>query len=190
MTDEQTVAIRSAETVRNHCDGDTKASFSFFATIIAEGTKLPSILIAKGKTDRCDKQLGRHDSYCHEIWNSPSGWSTTPLMSQYVKWLRRQIPEEPLCLMVDQYQTHTAPGIQAEAENLGIEIIWVPRSGTGRYQPLDRRTFGAFKSKGKAKWRRCFNDHYGANCTREIAAELLPESWNELSDSGVTASWD
>jgi hypothetical protein len=72
---------------------------------------------------------------------------------------------------------------------LGIEIIWVLRGGTWRYQSLDRRTFAALKSKGKAKWRRYFNDHYGTSCTRGIAAELLLESWNELSDSAVTASW-
>jgi hypothetical protein len=94
--------------------------------------------------------------------------------------------------MMDQYGTYTAPEIQAEAESLGIEIIWVPRGGTGGYQLLDHRTFGALKSKGKgkAKWRRYFNDHHGTSCTRGIAAELLLESWNELSDSVVTASWD
>jgi hypothetical protein len=92
--------------------------------------------------------------------------------------------------MMDQYKTHTATEIQAEAESLGIEIFSGPRGGTGRYQPLDRRTFGALKSQGRAKWGRYFNDHYGTSCMREIAAELLLESGNELSDSVVTASWD
>jgi hypothetical protein len=66
----------------------------------------------------------------------------------------------------------------------------VPRDGTGRYQPLDRRIFGALKSKGKAKWRRDFNDHYGAGCTKAMRAQLLLESWNDLSESVVTAGWD
>jgi hypothetical protein len=92
--------------------------------------------------------------------------------------------------MMDQCRTHTATEIRAEAESLGIEIISVPRGGTGRDQPLDRRTFGALKSKGKAKWRYYFNNHDGTSRMRVIAAELLLESWNELSDSVVTASWD
>jgi hypothetical protein len=172
MADDETVAIRGAETVSHFCDGDRKANFSFFATITAEGTKLPLILIAKEKTDCCHKQLRRHDSYCHEIWHSPRGWSTISLMSQYVNWLRRQIPDESLCLMINQYRTHTVTEIQAEGESLAIEIIWIPRGGIGRYQPLDRGTFSALKSQGKAKWRRYFNDHYGTSCTREITAEL------------------
>jgi hypothetical protein len=92
--------------------------------------------------------------------------------------------------MMDQYRTDIATEIQAEAESLGIEIIPVLRGGTGRYQPLDRRTFGALRSQGKAKWRRYFNDHYGTSSVREIAAELLLESQNKLSDFVVIASWD
>jgi hypothetical protein len=190
MADDQTVAVRGVETVHHYCDGDAKANFSSFATITADVSKLPLILIGKGKTNRCHKQFGTHPAYTYDVWHSPSGWSTTDLMKQYVNWLRAQIPDEPLCLMMDQYGTHTAAEIEEEAATLGIEIIGVPRGGTGRYQPLDRRTFGALKSKGKAKWRRYLNNHYGANCTREIAAELLLESGNELSDSVVIASWD
>jgi transposase len=190
MADDQTVATRGAETVCHYCNGDPKANFSFFATITADGSKLPLILIAKGTTNRCHKQFGKHDAYIHDVWHSPSGWSTVTLMIEYLNWLRRQIPGEPLCLIMDQYTTHTAAETEREAENLGIEVIWVPRGGTGRYQPLDRRIFGALKSKGKAKWRRYFNDHYGAGCTKEMGAQLLLESWNDLSESVVTAGWD
>jgi hypothetical protein len=69
-------------------------------------------------------------------------------MTQDLKWLRGQIPEEPLRLIMDQYTTHATPEIEEEAEELGIEIIWVPKGGTGRCQLRDRRTFGALKSKG------------------------------------------
>jgi hypothetical protein len=71
----------------------------------------------------------------------------------YLTWLRAQIPEEPLCLIMDQYTTHTALEIEEEAEELEIKIIWAPKSGTGRYYTLDWRTFATLKSEGKAKWR-------------------------------------
>jgi hypothetical protein len=74
---------------------------------------------------------------------------------------------------MDQYTTHTTPEIE---EELGIKIVWVPKGGTGRSQPLDRRTFGSLKSNGKAKWRRYFNDHSAVGCTQEIGAELFLES--------------
>jgi hypothetical protein len=190
MAGEQTVAPRGAETVHQYTEGDAKANFTFFATITAGGAKLPLILIAKGKTDRCHKQFGSHDAYDYEIWHSPTGWCTEPLMIRYLHWLRHRIPEEPLCLVMDQFTAHTPDQVQAEADQLDIEIIWVPKGATGRYQPLDRRTFGALKSKGKAKWRIYFNDHYGVKCTKEIGAALLLASWDELSESCVSAGWD
>jgi hypothetical protein len=177
MTDDQTVTVRGAETVCYSCEGRAKANFSFVAIIIANGSKLPLILIAKGKIDRCHKQPGSNNSDMYDVWHALSGWSTVPLMIQYLKWLRVQIPEEPLCLIRDQYTTHTAPEIENEAEESGIKIICVSKGATGRYQALDRRTFGALKSKGKAKWPRYFNDHYAVRCTREIGAELFLESW-------------
>jgi hypothetical protein len=57
MADDQTVAVRGAETVCHYCEGHAKTNFSFFGTITADGSKLPLILVAKGKTDRCHKQL-------------------------------------------------------------------------------------------------------------------------------------
>jgi hypothetical protein len=42
-----------AETACRYCDGNVKANFSFFATITADGSKLPLVPTAKGKTDRC-----------------------------------------------------------------------------------------------------------------------------------------
>jgi hypothetical protein len=131
MADDQMLALRGAETVCHYCESDAKANFSFLAIITADGSKLPLVLITKGKTDRCHKQLGRHDSYIYDVLHSPSGWSTVSLMIQYLKWPRAQIPGAPFCLVMDQRTTHTAPKIGEEAEELGIKIIWVRKSGTG-----------------------------------------------------------
>jgi hypothetical protein len=131
MADDQTIAVRGAETICHDCEGNAKANFWFFATSAADRLKLLLILIAKRKTDRCHEQLGIHDSYICDVWHSPSGWSTVSLMTQYLKWLRAQIPEEPLCLIMDQHTTHTVPEIEDEAEKLGIKIIWLPKGGTG-----------------------------------------------------------
>jgi hypothetical protein len=190
MAGDETVAEREAESVHQYVDGDPKANFSFFATITAEGQKLPLILIAKGKTYRCHKQFGHHPGHQFDILHSPSGWSTEPLMLDYLDWLRCQMPPEPLCLLMDQFGTHTTETVTTKADALGIEVIWIPKGATGKYQPLDRRTFGALKAKGKAKWRYEFAQHYGMGCTRDIAAELLLQSWDELSDSAVAAGWN
>jgi hypothetical protein len=108
-------------------------------------------------------------------------------MQQCLHWLRARIPGEPICLIMDQFTVHTTDEVTKTAEELGIDIIWVPKGATGKYQSLDPRTFGALKSKGRAKWKFIFSQECGKQCTKEIAAELLLRSWAELSDSAVEA---
>jgi hypothetical protein len=67
MAGEQTVAERGAECVHQDVNGDPKANFTFFATITAEGQKLPLIFIAKGKTIRCHKQFGSQDHHQFDV---------------------------------------------------------------------------------------------------------------------------
>jgi hypothetical protein len=46
-----TVAQDGSEYVKRFMNGDVKAGFTFFASIMANGTKLPLILIVRGKTE-------------------------------------------------------------------------------------------------------------------------------------------
>jgi hypothetical protein len=111
-------------------------------------------------------------------------------MLQYLDWLREQLPPEPRCLLLDQYGTHTTEQMNRKAEALGIEFIFVPKGATKRYQPPDKRIFGSLKSNGREKWRYELAQHHGKSWTREVGAELLLQSWNELSNSVVTVCWD
>jgi hypothetical protein len=76
-----------------------------------------------------------------------------------------------------------------KAEALGIERVFVPKGATGdmRSGEADIR---ALKSKGRAKWRHEFAQHYGNSCMREVSAKLMLQSWTELSNSVVAAGWD
>jgi hypothetical protein len=190
ISNDQTVVERGAETVHQYVDGDAKANFSFFVTITAQGAKLPLILLAQGKTQGCHGQFGTHDGYEHEIWHSPTGWCNVLLMHDYLHWFRIRIPQEPICLVMDEFAAHIADSVVTEAEFLGIEIIWMPKGVISQYQPLNRRIFGALKSKGKAKRKFMFSQHCGMKCERRIGAELLLQSWDELSESAVAAGWD
>jgi hypothetical protein len=86
--------------------------------------------------------------------------------------------------------THTTPQLKAQAEVLGIHLIFIPKGITGKYQPLDNRIFGAIRSNGTAKLRHELAQPFEKTCGRAIEAELLLRSWNELSDSAVPTGWD
>jgi hypothetical protein len=55
MISERTVVEWGAEIVNRFTNGDVTATFAFFASVVANGTKLPLIVAAKGKIARCHK---------------------------------------------------------------------------------------------------------------------------------------
>jgi hypothetical protein len=178
------------EVVHENVEGDGKACFTFFATCSADGTKLPLIVLAKGKTARSCRQLGDHPGHDSQVWHSPTGWCSDYLVVDYLHWIRWRFADDPVCLVMDQFSAHQTENVLRNAAALSIEIIWVPKGATVLYQPLDRRPFGTLKSKDRAKWRRHYCDNSGLACTRDVAAERLLESWDELSDSVIVAGWD
>jgi hypothetical protein len=91
---------------------------------------------------------------------------------------------------MDQYGTHAIPQMKAQAEALGNHLIFILKVATGKYHPLDKRTFAALKPKGRAKWRHEFAQHFGKTGTREIGVEALLQSESELSDFVMAACWD
>jgi hypothetical protein len=127
MASEQVVGKRGAEVVHNYQDGDPKANFSFFGSICADGTKLPLILIARGKTARSHRQFGHQVPDPHQIWHSPKGWSTEGLMHDYLDWLRERLPDGPVCLIHDQNGTHVTDAVTTKASHPGISLLWIPK---------------------------------------------------------------
>jgi hypothetical protein len=187
---ERTVAQRDAESVKRCVNGDVKAAFTFFASVVADGTKLSLVLIAKGKNALYHRQLETHGSFPHEVWHSQNGWCNEVLMVQWLEWLREQIAVPEICLVLDQFDAHDTRRIHEAANSRNIHIVLISKSGTGRYQPRDRRVFGALKAKGRAKWTRQYEANPGVICTRSMAADLLLTCWAEPDQSCVLAGWD
>jgi hypothetical protein len=190
MMSKRTIAERGTEVMNRYVNGNMKAAFTFFASVVADGTNLPLVLVAKGRTTRCYQQFGNHEQVSHEIWHSHNGWCTEGLILQFLGWLRTQIAAPEVCLLFDQFGPHDTRSIHHEASRLNIHLVFVPKVGTGRYQPLAMRTFGALKSKGRTKWAGHYQENPGIVCTRETAADLLLTSWTELDQSCILAAWD
>jgi hypothetical protein len=74
MRAERTVAHCGAESVKRYVKGDVKAAFIFFASVVADGPKLPLILITKGKTALCHRRLETDRSVPYEVWHNQNGW--------------------------------------------------------------------------------------------------------------------
>ena len=109
-------------------------------------------MIATGKTERCeekyrnDKRLRKYlskDSLL--IMHSESGWATSELMRQYLKWLSRKIEKRNAYLLWELHSSHRDDEVKNYSTKKNIQLSYIPAGQTGEWQPLDRNIFGNLK---------------------------------------------
>jgi hypothetical protein len=170
-------------------DNDDKEGVTVIASIDAAGNKLPLTVIGKGKTKRCLAGFRLPG----EIWGqwTESGWTTSEVLAEYLQRLRHeQFPEGPIVLILDTYSAHRSAAVKAVAEQLGIELIFIPPGCTDRLQPLDRKVFGVLKSYSRQIWRKRYHLNPGEKVTRPKIAEGLVEAWNRITPEISDSAWD
>jgi hypothetical protein len=199
-----TWAQKGADDVRINLTYNAKECITAIATITKDPLhyKLPMALIAKGKTARCEKQLGDHPHHDYWVLRSESGWSNTAVMEEYLQRLRVYYDETfsthqnyeagvtEIDLIWDCFSAHRNAEIREIAVNYNINLHFVPAGGTGDYQPLDARVFGALKATAKKKWYKRYTDDRACPQDKNSAVEILLESWAEVDDRVINSAWN
>jgi hypothetical protein len=152
--------------VKINVNYNQKTMITAIATITADPThpKLPLTLLAKGKTEKCEQQLGEHAFKEYYTLHSESGWSNTSVMLNYLTILREYYDstfakktnftpgETQIDLIWDCFAAHRNQTVRDFAAELKINLHFVPAGATDQYQPLDVKVFGALKSKARKMW--------------------------------------
>jgi hypothetical protein len=155
----RTIANRGQEGVSANCSTDPKQSTTAIMTINAAGEKLAIWLICKGKTTKCEKKtretLARYvNSNQLQVTHQQSGWCDKEIAKAYLIWLRFEGHDgnERLILVWDVFAAHRDEEVKKLAEDLNIELIYIPPGTTDKLQPLDRRIFGSLKRRARARY--------------------------------------
>ena len=75
------------------------------------------------------------------------------------------------------------------ANGLNIRMIFVPAGMTDKYQPLDRRVFGALKATAKRYVYRQMAADPGSRIGMSGAIAILVRCWEGLSPSVINSAW-
>ena len=190
MPPRRSIARKGQDSVKLNINGDKKAGFTIIGTISSDGDKYPLVMIAKGSTWRCHKQLGEHPKFKHKVFHSKSGWVTEEVFIEYLNWIRSIERAKKIYLVIDQFGPHIGPSSEATARRLNIAFIPVPKGGTGEFQPLDRGIYGIMKKKGSAKWTRIAHRNPDKKWDKETAAGIALECWGAITEEHIHAAWD
>ena len=125
----------------------------------------------------------------YEVFHSAGGNTDDDAMAFYLQKLHKWMHCQPCALVLDRYASHTSEATKETANALKIELIFIPTSATERFQPLDKRVFGALKSAAAAIFDdKAFEEQEGY--TKPAAADLFLTVWKRLSTQAILAAWD
>ena len=178
------------EEVNGQLPIEAKLNFTVIATIAANGDKMPPVFLAQGKTPQCLQQFADMEtSEPYELLYSPGGFTNEAVMIQYLRLVKNWMHNENTILILDRYAAHKTDNVYTEAQNNNIRLVFIPTSATDIYQPLDRRIFGAIKSKYASKCDDFLFEH-DTGLTKSQAADMFLTCWRELSRATVISAWE
>jgi hypothetical protein len=184
----KTVARKGAPSVPVAIHGDPKAQITAVCTISMSGRKLAPIYILRGRTERAvapfEEAIGKRRATYSE-----NSWMDTTVMLQYLDWLHAASHQKPCALVMDSFGAHFPDEVIDKARGLCIRLIPVPKGLTGKWQPLDRKCFGALKKTSQRIWREKVTRQPDLQWDHIEAARILEEAWAELTAATVLSAW-
>ena len=171
-----------------------KECFTAIGTSTRNGLK-ELILLTKGTEKSCSKyftddEMKKKKKKKFEVWptNNQNGWVNEEIVLRYLKHLHDNWSKgQPCALIMDCYKAHHTLNVIKKADDLNIQLIFVPANGTSIYQPLDRRIFGIVKSKLRSFAK---SDIFSGPDRFKIITEHLIKAWNAVSEEALKSAWD
>lgn len=114
---------------------------------------IPLIILSKGKSDKSkekffaladEEEVENPDIF---LSNNQNGWTNEEVMLHYLQYLHDNYAPHGYALILDCLPAHRTLAVIQKANELQIELIFVPANGIGLYNPLDRKIFCILKAK-------------------------------------------
>ena len=87
------------------------------------------------------------------------------------------------------WHSDTDDATKTIADQLNINLVFIPKSATEIYQPLDKVVFGSLKSSAAAEYDDKFF-HEDAAFTKSEAADLFVKLWGKVKKNTILEGWE
>ena len=103
-----------------------------------------------------------------------SSWFRESIMFKVLDMIHEHSHGKKSLCIWDSYKPHQQKTVLNHAKELNIDILFVPKGMTGKYQPLDYKFNGVFKSIMKAYTIVWFGHQYNQN--KELLCQHMYET--------------
>jgi hypothetical protein len=147
------------------------------------------ILTAKGKTKLSLKKYELNDDKILGTYSN-NGWVNNGIIKVALEEIYKNTKGEPSALLLDQFTIHTDKFVKDEAKKRNIELIFVPKGLTSKYQPLDVLINGILKQKAKKLWREEIVKDPNIKITNSDAVKHFLTAKEEITSEIIKKSFD
>ena len=197
MVDTSTVDKVGKKTILLKTTGHEKCRYTVVLACMADGTKLPPMLIFKRKTLPKVKWPKGVVVHAH-----PKGWMDEQGCDIWLEKVWRQRPggvrNKKSLLVWDQFSAHLTPKVNSKVRALNTDVAVIPGGLTGILQPLDVSMNKPFKTGLRQRWQSWMASDDPKPCTKggnlkapslDTLAQWVLDSWNEIKSPIIVKSF-
>lgn len=116
---------------------------------------------------------------------------TSTCFMEYLEFLRSLYPSNTkIHLIIDSYSTHTPQKCKDKANDLNIELYYIPSGMTDILQPLDVAIFGPLKESTNSKIRNLLFGNQNQKVGMQNTVRFIQESYESLSIDALVNAWE
>lgn len=197
----ETLNERGAKTVNGKAPKSSVGRITANLCVAADGTKLPLMLVFKGKHDaKVSREVRRFPVICETQDNA---WCDERVMLSWIdRVLKPYISTAPdgvvPYLLLDDYKTHKTKEVCKRLDDLGVEWDLIPPGCTGLSQPVDIGIGKPWKSRVRFSWESYMVDNIEENSSlenlkphevRKLIAKWAQDAWDKLPNEIVFNAW-
>jgi DDE superfamily endonuclease len=132
----------------------SRLKITVLAACTAAGKMLKPTIVAKGKTEECERNFGKLAKGAAFLQHTESGLTTT---QSFLEWINAIVAPytngRHAVLVLDQWPAHITDSVKDRLRELNITMLEVPARGTALLQPLDAGVFGVAKKQIQAHYK-------------------------------------
>lgn len=187
----KTWAYKGTKNISINTTDSTKERISVMASITANYCKIPLFIIGQGNSlEEAEEQVGELQKE-NKLSYSSKSYMTTNCFLEYLDFLRKQFNENiKIHLIIDSYSTHTPQKVKNKAQELNIQLYYIPSGLTDMLQPLDISVFAPLKSITNGKIGQFLFGNQTNSVGMKTTVQFIQEAYELLSIDNLISAWE